>query len=124
MATTTILEVFKGDHVVFDIQFVKPNKDNPNVLEPYSLDPAPTNITINMPGTSADVTFMLSPLDGITITDGPNGKIQITITETKSAELKKGDRQTFYAIIEDAAGLDTTVKFRSSLSVDARDFRS
>lgn len=113
------LNIIQGDDITFNLQFTQENCET-KVLEPFDI--TGYDITVKMPGTTADLVLTSSPAAGVTITDAIKGKVSVTITDLQSAALKKGDGQNFYSILN-LSGLEKTVKFKNSLTVEERSFK-
>lgn len=113
MAINRPIEIFKGDDPTIQIQFV--TEDDSGVQKAEDL--TGNTVNVHFPGEAADVVIA-----GAFDTDGSDGMVNVAFSEVTSLELKSGERQTFYAIL-DNAGVERTVKFRGLLTVDERNFR-
>lgn len=107
------IEIFRGDDPTIQIEFV--TEDDKNVLK--TEDVSADVITFKFPGESGDVSIV-----GTFVTNGSDGLVKVAFTDVQTNALKTGEKQTFYAVL-DNAGVERTVKFRSLLTVDDRDFR-
>ncbi len=114
------LVIIQGDAASFNIRFMETEDCNLTCCK----DISDYEITVKMQKTSGELELTSTPAAGITKPDPTKGLALVEITGAQSDELRRGERQTFYATLKHAtSGAETTVKFRDALNVEARDFR-